>query len=337
MPLLFASLLSATLGLAPAPAPVLTVVDTLKVGEEGGWDYLNVDGEGGRIYLPRSTRVMVLDLAGKVKGVIPDTVGVHGVAIDRQLDRGWTSNGRASTVTVFKLSTLEVLQVIPTTGENPDAIVFEPKTQQVFTFNGKGKNATVIDAKTGQVVATIAMGGKPEFAVCDGQGRVFVNNEDTSEINVIDAGKLKLVAKWPIKALEEPSGLAMDVAQHLLFSVGGNKLMAVVDASTGKVLKTLPIGAGTDGVAFDPGTHCAYASNGEGTVTVVHEDSKGKFSVTATVPTHRGARTIAVDTRTHRLYLPTAEYEPLAAEAKAGQRPALVPGSFHLVVLGPGK
>ena len=324
------------LGQVPAPAPAahpLAVVDTFKVGGEGGWDYVNVDGDGDRIYLPRSTRVMVLDLQGRLKGEVKDTAGVHGVAFSRELDRGWTSNGRANTVTVFKLSTLEVVGVLKTTGENPDAILYEPVTGQVFTFNGKGKNATVFDARTGAVTATLPMGGKPEFAAHDGKGRVFVNNEDTAEINVIDARTRTVTARWSIKPLEEPSGLAMDTRHNLLFSVGGNHLMAVVDAGTGKVLKTLPIGAGTDGVAFDPATACAYASNGEGTLTVVHEDGGGQFTVTATVPTRRGARTIAVDEKTHRLYLPTAEFAPLPADAKPGQRPAMVPGTFQMVVV----
>ena len=335
MSLLIATLLIGLGQIPAAPAPPrLAVVDTLKVGGEGGWDYLNVDPEGGRIYLPRGTRVMVLDLDGKPKGEVKDTAGVHGVAFSRELDRGWTSNGRANTVTVFKLSTLETVAVLKTTGENPDAILYEPVTQQVFTFNGKSKDATVFNARTGAVAGTLPMGGKPEFAVHDGKGRVFVNNEDTAEINVIDARTLAVTARWSIKPLEEPSGLAMDTANNLLFSVGGNHLMAVVDAATGKVLKALPIGTGTDGVAFDPASASAYASNGEGTVTVVHEDGGGRFSVTATVPTRRGARTIAVDEKTHRLYLPTAAFAPLPADAKPGQRPTMVPGTFQLAVVG---
>lgn len=332
--LLLAALLALGLGQAPPAPPSLGVVASLKVGGEGGWDYLNVDAQAGRIYLPRSNRVLVLDLEGQTRGVVPDTAGVHGVAFSRELDLGWTSNGRANTVTAFRLSTLEVVKVIPTTGGNPDAIVFEPVTQQVFTFNGKGQNATVIKARTGAVAGTIPMGGKPEFAVCDGKGRVYVNNEDTAEINVIDARTLAVVARWSIKPLEEPSGLALDAEQGLLFSVAGNHLMAVVDTATGRLLKTLPIGAGTDGVAFDPGTGCAYASNGEGTLTVVHEDGGGQFSVTATVPTRKGARTIAVDNRTHRLYLPTADFAPLPPDAKPNQRPAQLRGTFQLVVVG---
>jgi DNA-binding beta-propeller fold protein YncE len=314
--------------------PKLGTVATLKVGGEGGWDYLSLDAEAGRIYLPRSTRVMVLDLEGNTKGVIPDTAGVHGVAFSRALDRGWTSNGRANTVTVFKLSTLEVLQTLKTTGENPDAILYEPVTRQVFTFNGKGKNATVFDGATGAVTGTMDLFGKPEFAACDGKGRVYVNNEDTSEIIAIDARTRTVAARWSIKPVEEPSGLAMDVKHNLLFAVGRNKLMAVLDATSGKVVTTLPIGSRADGVAFDPGTDCAYASNGEGTLTVAHRGQDGKFTVTATVPTRRGAGTLAVDEKTHRIYLPSADYAPLPADAKPGQRPAMVPGSFQLMAVG---
>jgi DNA-binding beta-propeller fold protein YncE len=331
LPSLFALTLLAS---APAPMPKLGPVATLKVGGEGGWDYVSLDAAAGRIYLPRSTRVMVLDLEGRSKGVIPDTAGVHGVAFSRELDRGWTSNGRANTVTAFKLSTLAVLQTLKTTGENPDAILFEPVTRQVFTFNGRGKNATVFDATTGAVTGTMDLSGKPEFAVCDGKGRVFVNNEDTSEIFAIDARTRTVAARWSIKPVEEPSGLAMDAEHGLLFTVGRNKLMAVVDAATGKVVTTLPIGARADGVAYDPGTGCAYVSNGEGTVTVARRGQDGRFAVTATVTTRKGAGTLAVDEKTHRLYLPSADYAPLPADAKPGQRPAMVPDSFQLLVLG---
>jgi len=311
-----------------------SVLRTFKVGGEGRWDYVNLDPEAGRLYVPRSTRVMVLDLDGAVKGVIPDTAGVHGVAFSHELDRGWTSNGQASTVTVFKLSTLEVLKVVKTTGENPDSILFEPATKRVFTFNGRGKNATVIDAITSEVVGTIPMGGKPEFSACDGKGRVYVNNEDTSDILAINARTLKVEATWSIKPVEEPSGLALDIKQNRLFSVGGNKLAAVVDAGTGKVLATLPIGAGTDGVAFDPGSGCAYASNGEGTITVISQTGPSSYTVAATIPTRKGARTLVVNPRTHLLYLPTAEFGP-APEAKPGQRsrPPMIADSFQILVV----
>ena len=309
------------------------VLRTFKVGGEGRWDYVNLDPVAGRIYVPRSTHVMVLDLDGNVKGDIPGTAGVHGVALSPELDRGWTSNGQADSVTVFKLSTLEVVKVIKVTGKNPDAILFDPATKRVFTFNGGGKNATVIDAATSEVVGTIPMGGKPEFSACDGQGRVFVNNEDTSEILAIDAKAMKVVATWSIKPVEEPSGLALDVKNNFLFSVGGNHLAAVVDAVTGKVLAMVPIGSGTDGIAFDPGTECAYASNGEGTITVIRRNAKGDFE-TSTVPTKPGARTIVDNPINHRLYLPTAEFLPIPKDAKAGTRPTMVGGSFQVIEVG---
>ncbi len=281
---------------------------------------------------------MVLDLGGNVKGEIPNTQGVHGVAFARELDRGFTSNGRANTVTVFKLSTLEVVKEVKTTGENPDAILYDPATRQVFTFNGRGKNATVFNAETLEVTGTIPMGGKPEFAACDGKGQVFVNVEDTHELLVIDARARTVTARWSLKPPEEPTGLAIDVAHHLLFAVGGNKLMAVVDATTGKVLQTLPIGGGCDGAAFDPGTGSVYAANGEGTLTVVRSDGPNHFAVAATVPTLKSARTLAVDEQTHLLYLPAAEFGPAPA-AKPGQpvqrsRPPMLPGTFQLVVVG---
>ena len=338
MPALAPLLLMLTMlppAMAQTPGPGL--LRAFKIGGEGRWDYVNLDPEGGRIYVPRSTRVMVLDLEGNVKGEIPGTAGVHGVAFSRELDRGWTSNGQANTVTVFKLSTLEVQKVVKTTGENPDAILFEPATRRVFTFNGRGKNATVIDAVSSEVIGTIPMGGKPEFSACDGRGRVYVNNEDTSTILAINARTLQVEATWPIQPVDSPSGLAMDVQQNRLFSVGGNKLAAVVDATSGRVLATLPIGAGTDGIAFDPGTGCAYASNGEGTLTVIRQTGPASYEVAATIPTRPGARTIVANPRTHVLYLPTAEFAPVPKDAKPGTRPAMLPGSFQLLEVGVGK
>jgi DNA-binding beta-propeller fold protein YncE len=331
LPFLLSLCLSMGLGLRASGPEVLR---TFKIGGEGRWDYVALDPAGGRLYVPRSNRVMVLDLDGRVKGEVPGTAGVHGVALCRELDRGWTSNGQAGTVTVFRLSTLEVEKVVKTTGENPDAILFEPATRRVFTFNGRGKNATVLDALSAEVVATIPMGGKPEFAACDGAGRVFVNNEDTSEILVLDARALKVVARWSIRPVEEPSGLAMDVQRHRLFSVGGNRRAAVVDADSGQVLSVLPIGSGTDGVAFDPGTGCAYASNGEGTLTVIRPNGPATYEVAATVRTRPGARTLVADPLRHRLYLPTAEFQPLPGDAKPGTRPAMVPDSFQILEVG---
>jgi DNA-binding beta-propeller fold protein YncE len=320
----------------PAVVPSkLGLLRTLKVGGEGGWDYLTLDAEAGRLYVPRSTHVMVFDLDGKSRGEIPNTPGVHGVALAKDLDRGFTSNGRANTMTVFKLSTLEVIKEVKTTGENPDAILYDPATRQVFTFNGRGKNATVFNAETLEVTGTIPMGGKPEFSVCDGKGRVFVNVEDTHELLAINARTRTVESHWSLKPLEEPSGLAIDAVHQRLFAVGRNKLLAVVDATSGKLVKTLPIGEGCDAAAFDAGSGRAYASNGEGTLTVISQDGKDHFTVTGTIPTRKGARTMAVDDRTHLVYLPTAEFGP-APEAKPGERsrPPMIPGSFQILVVG---
>jgi DNA-binding beta-propeller fold protein YncE len=341
MPLLF------SLGLVPPPpaqaAPMprvaepgaMSLLTSLKVGQEGGWDYVALDADAGRLFVPRGNRVLVLDLDGKVRGEIPNTAGVHGVALAQELDRGYTSNGRANTMTVFKLSTLEVIKEVKTTGENPDAILYDPATQQVFTFNGRGQNATVFNAETLEVTGTIPMGGKPEFSACDGKGQVFVNVEDTHELLALDARTRTVKARWSLKPLEEPTGLALDGAHQRLFAVGGNHLMAVVDATNGKVLTTLPIGAGCDGAAFDPGTGLAYASNGEGTVTVVRGDGKDHYAVVATIPTRKSARTLVVNPKTHRLYLPAAEFGPTPAAAPGQHsRPPMLPGSFQILVVG---
>ena len=337
MPVLVPFLFTLALSV-PAPSlPVakLAVQRTLPVGGEGAWDYVTLDSQARRLYVPRSTRVLVLDLDGKTVGEIPATAGVHGVALAPKLDRGFSSNGRANTMTVFKLSTLEVIKEVKTTGANPDGILFDAASNQVFTFNGRGQNTTVFDATTLEVKGTIALGGKPEFPASDGQGKVFVNVEDTHELVVLDARKLTLLSRWSLAPLEDPSGLALDVAHKRLFSVGSNKLMAVVDASTGKLLQTLAIGEGCDGVAYDPGTGCAYAANGEGTVTVVGNDGHDHFSVLATVPTRKGARTLAVDEQTHRLFLPTAAFGPVPA-GKPGEHPRapMLAGSFQIVVVG---
>ncbi|HJV23967.1 MAG TPA: hypothetical protein VJ570_14795, partial [Holophagaceae bacterium] len=303
----------ALLGQAPKPVTTLHLRKALPIGGEGGWDYVTLDPQAQRIYLPRSTRVMVLDLEGKPLGEIPNTAGVHGVALARELDRGYTSNGRAGTVTIFKLSTLEVVREVKTTGENPDAILFDPFTKRVFSFNGRGRNVTAFDAASGAVVGTLPVGGKPEFAATDAQGHLFVNVEDTHEVLRLDAAKLTVDRRWSLAPLEEPTGLALDVAHQRLFIVGGNKRMAVVNATTGKVVAMLPIGEGADGAAFDPAKGLVFSSNGEGSLTVIHQDGPDAYSVVGTVPTRPGARTLALDERTHTLYLPTATFGPTPA------------------------
>ena len=320
---------------APAAAPT-HVMRKLAVGGEGGWDYVTMDSVGKRLYVPRSTRVLVLGLDGKSLGEIKGTEGVHGVALAPDLDKGFTSNGRSNTITIFKLSTLEVLAQVKATGENPDAILYDAATQRVFSFNGRGKNATVLDAVKGEVVGTIPFGHKPEFAAADGKGRVYVNLEDSNELAVIDAKKMTVEKLISLAPLEEPSGLAMDVAHRRLFAVGRNKLLAVIDPGKGKVITTLPIGEGADGAAFDAGKGLVYSSNGEGTLTVIHEDSPDTYKVMEQAPTQKGARTMALDEATHLLYLPTAEYGPTPAATadKPRPRPSMIPDSFQILVVG---
>lgn len=254
------------------------VTKTIKLGGEGGWDYLTVDG--GRVYISRGTHVMVVDAdTGALVGDIPNTNGVHGIAIAPDLDKGFISDGRDNNVTIFDVKTLKVLGTAPT-GKNPDAIIYDPTSKRVFAFNGSSKDATAIDAGTGSVAGTIALGGKPEFAVADGKGHVFVNIEDTSEIVQFNSEKLAVETRWKITPGEEPSGLAIDRKHRRLFSVCSNKLMVVVNADNGKVITTLPIGAGTDAAGFDPENGFAFSSNGgDGTVTVAHEDTPDKYSV----------------------------------------------------------
>ncbi|MGE5345175.1 MAG: YncE family protein, partial [Acidithiobacillales bacterium] len=281
------------------------------VGGEGGWDYLVADDAAKRLYVTRGTHVTVLGLeSGKPVGEIPDTAGVHGVALAPELKRGYTSNGRAGTVTVFDLATLKREAEIRVTGENPDAILFEPVTKRVFTFNGGSANATAISAPSGEVVGTIAVGGKPEFAVSDASGRIYVNIEDKAEIAVIDAKKLVVEKRWPVAGCSNPTGLALDEKSSRLVVGCGNRVAAVVSTADGKLLAAVPTGSGTDGVAFDPGTGLAFVSNGEGTLTVIRETSPGAFTAVQNVETRRGARTVALDPRTHRLYLPTAKFGP---------------------------
>jgi DNA-binding beta-propeller fold protein YncE len=268
---------------------------------------------------------------------IPNTPGVHGIAIASALGKGFTSNGRDSTVTVFDLKTSAPVASIKVTGRNPDAIMYEPVSGRVFTFNGGSANATAIDAKTNTVVGTVDIGGKPEFARSDAAGRVYVNNEDKSEIVVFDASTLKVLARWPLAPCEEPSGLAMDRAGKRLFSGCSNKMMAVVDMANGKVVTTLPIGDGADAAAFDPGTGLAFASGGDGTITVIRATARDRYVVAQTIATRRGARTMTVDPTTHRLYTVSAEYDaaPAPTATNPRPRPPMKPDSFTLIVVAP--
>jgi DNA-binding beta-propeller fold protein YncE len=312
------------------------VAKTLKLGGDGGWDYLTVDAKTRRVYISRGTHVMVVDAdTGTVVGDIPNTNGVHGIAIAPDMDKGFVSDGRDNTVTIFDVKTLKILGTAAT-GKSPDAIIYDPASKRVFTFNGSSKDATAIDAKTGTVAGTIPLGGKPEFAAADEKGHVFVNIEDTNEIVQFDSNKLAVENRWKIAPGEGPSGLAMDRKNRRLFSVCSNKLMVVVNADNGQVVTTLPIGAGTDAAAFDPETGFAFSSNGgDGTLTVVHEDSPDKFTVVDNVPTLRRARTMALDAKTHQVYTVTAEFgtAPAPTTEQPRPRPPMVPGSFTLLIL----
>jgi YVTN family beta-propeller protein len=328
------SLLLAAIALNAGPSGY-HVAKTVVLGGEGGWDYLTVDSQTRRVYISRGTHVMVIDAdTAAIIGDIPNTPGVHGIALVSDLNKGFISNGRENTVTIFDLKTLKETGRIPV-GKNPDAIMYDPASKRVFTFNGLSNDATAIDAKTNTVVGTIALGGKPEFAVSDEKGHVFANLEDKSQIAQIDSNKLSVENHWSIAPGEEPSGLALDRKHRRLFSVCSNKLMVVVNADSGKVVTTLPIGAGTDAAGFDPETGLAFSSNGEGTLTVVHEDSPEKFSVVENVPTKARARTMALDAKTHMVYTVTAEFgqTPAPTAAQPRPRPPMVPGTFTLLVL----
>lgn len=305
------------------------------IGGDGGWDYLTYDSSGNRLFISRATRVQVVDPEkGTVIAEIPNTTGVHGIALAHDLGKGFTSNGRENSVTVFDLKSLKETNKIKIDGENPDAILYDPASKRVITFNGRSKNATVIDATNDKVVGTIPLDGKPEFAAADGKGSVFVNIEDKSELTKIDPVKATVVQTWPLAPCEEPSGLAMDQKHRRLFSGCGNKMMTVTNADTGKVVTTVPIGQGVDANGFDPGTDIAFSSNGDGTLTVVHEDSPDKFTVAQNAETQRGARTMALNPGNHQVYLVTAEFdEAPPAEGQTRPRRTMKPGTFTLLVM----
>lgn len=346
LPLAAFTLLAAVpAGAAPAAAPNYHLVQKVVLGGEGGWDYLTVDPDARRLYISRSSHVMVVDAdTEKIVGDIPNTNGVHGIAIASKLGRGFTSNGRDNTVTIFDLKTLKTLATVPIgAGVGPDCIIYEPKTERVFTFNGRSSDATAIDAKTGKVLATIPLGGRPEFAAVDGSGMVYDNLESTSEVVAIDAKTLTLKNRWSLAPAESPSGLAIDPKNHRLFSTCDDGKLAVSNIVSGKMISTAAIGNGPDAAAFDPDYGPVFSSNGQdGTLTVLDEYAlimgRVEDAVVAgcapvqTVPTQAGARTMALDTKTHRVFLVTATPDP--ANPGEGRRRNYVPGSFTLLVVG---
>ena len=312
----------------------------IPIGGDGGWDILTIDSAARRLYLSHATKVVVVDLEkNSVAGEIADTPGVHAFIAVPDLQRGFSSNGKENKTSVVDLKTLETISKIET-GKNPDAMVYDSHRGELYVFNHKGSSATVIDARAAKPVATISLGGNPEFGVADSTaGRIYCNLEDKSEVAVIDATKHEVIAHWPLAPGKEPTGIALDAKHQRLFVTCHNKMMAMLDATTGKVLATVPIGAGVDGCAFDDASQLVFASCGEGTTTIAKEDTAEKLSVVQQLKTERGARTIALDPKTHRIYLPTAQLQPAPSPAPGATpaRPTIVPNTFKLLVYGPAK
>jgi DNA-binding beta-propeller fold protein YncE len=312
------------------PSKDYRLIKTIAVSGDEGWDYLTVDAKARRVYISHGSHVVVMDADSyAVVGDIPDTQGVHGIALADDLGRGFVSDGRTNMATIFDLKSLKTIGTVKT-GTNPDAIVYDSVTKQVFTMNGRSGDATVIDAVNGSVAGTLALGGKPEFAVADGQGSIYVNIEDKSELVQFDARKLAVTNRWKLAPCEEPSGLAMDRKGRRLFAGCGNKMMAIVDADTGLVIATPAIGEGVDANGFDPDMSLAFASTGEGVLNVVREDSPSKFTPVGIVPTKKSARTMGLDLKTHNIFLPAAEFAPPEPGERRGK---MKPGSFVILVV----
>jgi YVTN family beta-propeller protein len=323
------------LGLGAPAAPTgkgYRVLKKIPVGGEGGWDYLTMDSAARRLYITRGNRVQVLDVdKAKVVGEVSPTPGVHGVALVPARKRGFTSNGGDSTVTVFDTETLRETARVKV-GNRPDAIIYDPASDRVFTFNARSNDTTALGAEDGTVAGTVKLGGRPEFAAADGRGHVYVNLEDKNEVVAIDSRKLEVKARWPLAPGEEPAGLAVDPAKRRLFATCHNQKMVILSAEDGHVLGTVPIGKGTDACAFDAEARLAFSSNGDGTLTVVQEQPADHFRVLANVPTQAGARTMALDTKTHQIYLATARFKQ-AAPGQKGRR-SVEPDSFEILVVG---
>jgi hypothetical protein len=322
------------LRVAAAPTPGASgyhVIKTVPVPGDEGWDYILVDSEARRVYISHGSHVVVMNAdTYAIEGDIPDTAGVHGIAVAHEFNRGFVSAGRANVAVVFDLKSLKTLNRV-NTGTNPDAIIYDGASKHVFTFNGRSKDATAINAADGAVASTIPLGSKPEFAAADGKGTIFDNLEDTSELVHIDAQKLTVLHRWPLAPCKSPSGLAMDEKSRRLFAVCDDKVSAVVDADSGKVVATPAICEGPDAAGFDPSSKYFFASCGDGNLTVVHEDSPDSYTVVENVPTKRSARTMGLDLKTHNIFLPSAEFEPPAPGERRGK---MKPGSFAILVVG---
>jgi DNA-binding beta-propeller fold protein YncE len=333
------ALLCISLGFASADAHAdYHIVSTIQVGGEGGWDYLEPDPVSRRLYVSHEKHVVVIDMDTlKVVGDVPDSPGMGGVALAPGLNRGFTANGDEDTVGVFALDTLKPIAKWKATGRRPNQIGYEPSTQRVFSFNSTGRNITVFDAKTGNVLSTLEVDGRTEFYAMDGQGMVYDSLQDKATVIAIDAKAMKVIATYPLAPHAQPAGTTMDPQTRRIFVACRSKSFLVLDADTGKILATFPIGEHNDAAKFDPGTKFAFASNGDGTLTVVHEDSPNQFSLAQTVKTEYGARTMAVDTKTHRVFMPSADWGPAAAPTPSNPNPRrpMVPGSFRVLVLEP--
>jgi len=323
---------------ATAATPDYTVLNKYTIGGPGGWDCLSVDPATHRLYIARNDRVLVVDTeVGKLMATIPSMDGAHGIALAPALRRGFVANGRAGSVTAFNLDSDKAEREFSTQGKNPDILVFDHATQHLFVFNGGSHDVSVLDPATGKTLATIALPGKPEFAVSNHRGDVFVNIEDTAQLVRINAAKAKVSATWKLQDCEEPTGLALDLKHHRLFSVCGNERMSVTDARDGKHVASVTIGKGPDGVAFDAERALIFSPNGaDGTLTVVHEDDADHYSVVATVPTQASARTLALDHQTHRIYTVAAEFAPAPAPTAAEPQPrrSVIDGTFTVLAIG---
>ncbi|MEY2482935.1 MAG: hypothetical protein QOK24_1463 [Verrucomicrobiota bacterium] len=316
------------------------LVQEIPIGGEGGWDILTIDSAAHRLYLSHATKVVVVDLdKNAVAGEIADTPGVHAFMAVPGLNRGFSANGKENKSSVVDLTTLKTIEKVDT-GKNPDAIAYEPTKGEVYIFNHSGTSVTVIEAKSAKVVSTIELGGTPEFAVADNAaGRVYCNLEDKSEVVAIDSTKHEVVSRWSLAPGKEPTGIALDAAHHRLFAACNNKMMVMLNTETGKVVATVPIGSGTDGCAFDPGTQLAFASCGEGVTTIAKEETPDKLTVVQTLKTEPRARTMEVDPRTHRIYLPCAQFQPAPSPSPGASpgRPTVVPNTFKLLVYAPAE
>ena len=332
-----------TVRAAPPAASSYHLIRKITLAGADGWDYLSLDARARRLYIPRATHVTVLNVdSGQVVGELPGTAGVHGVAVDAKSQRGFTSNGKSNSVSIFDLKTFRKIAETPV-GEGPDAILYEPSSRRVFTFNGRGQSITALDAASGRVVGSVTLPGRPEFAVADERGELYDNLEDKSEIVAINARSLKIDHIWPLAPGEEPSGLAIDAARHRVFAVCGNQKMIVLDTQSGKVVASPTIGNGPDACAFDARTHLIFSPNGQdGTMTILHQDDKNLYRVVQLLSTQIGARTMALDPKTQRVFTIAAQYAPMppatsteTSSAASRRRRPYLDGTVTLLIYGP--